>query len=115
MRFVQNFNNKAWLGFSVEEPQTTFKVGGTTTPFLVGAAGNGGGLYNPTTNYSFNMTPDFVVKAAFEPGFGHYEVFGLVSTFRDRIFPTGVAPSNSKTVWGRRRRQCLVPVCQRQS
>ena len=55
----------------------------------MGAAGNGGGLYNPTTNYSFNMTPDFVVKAAFEPGFGHYEVFGLVSTFRDRIFPTG--------------------------
>ncbi len=100
MRFVQNFNNKVWLGFSVEEPQTTFKVGGTTTPFIVGAAGNGGGLYNPTTNYSFNMTPDFVVKAAFEPGFGHYEVFGLVSTFRDRIFPTGVAPSNSKTEGG---------------
>ena len=46
------------------------------------------------------MTPDFVVKAAFEPGFGHYEVFGLVSTFRDRIFPTGVAPSNSKTFGG---------------
>ncbi len=100
VRFVQNFNNKVWLGFSVEEPQTTFKVGGTTAPFIVGAAGNGGGLYNATTNYSFNMTPDFVVKAAFEPGFGHYEVFGLVSTFRDRIFPTGVAPSNSKTFGG---------------
>ncbi|MGH9679832.1 MAG: hypothetical protein ACRD4Y_07760 [Candidatus Acidiferrales bacterium] len=100
VRFVQNFNNKVWLGFSVEEPQTTFKVAGTTTPFIVGAAGNGGGLYNPTTNYSFNMTPDFVVKAAFEPGFGHYEVFGLVSTFRDRIFPTGVAASNSKTAGG---------------
>ncbi|MBZ5641753.1 MAG: keratin [Acidobacteriia bacterium] len=100
VRFVQNFNNKVWLGFSVEEPQTTFKVGGTTAPFIVGAAGNGGGLYNPTANYSFSMTPDFVVKAAFEPGFGHYEVFGLVSTFRDRIFPTGVAPSNSKTFGG---------------
>ena len=100
VRFVENFNNKVWLGLSVEEPQTTFKLGGTTTPFIVGAAGNGGGLYNPSANYSFNMTPDFVVKAAFEPGFGHYEVFGLVSTFRDRIFPTGIAPSNSKTVGG---------------
>ena len=66
----------------------------------MGAAGNGGGLYNPTTNYSFNMTPDFVVKAAFEPGFGHYEVFGLASTFRDRIFPTGAAPYNNKTAGG---------------
>lgn len=102
VRFVENFNNKVWLGMSVEEAQTTIKVGGTTTPFLVGAPGNGGGLYNTVTgtNYSFNMAPDFVVKAAFEPGFGHYEVFGLVSTFRDRIFPTGVAPSNSKTFGG---------------
>ena len=100
VRFVQNFNNKVWLGMSVEEAQATIKLGGTTAPFVVGAAGNGGGLYNATTNYSFNMTPDFVVKAAFEPGFGHYEVFGLVSTFRDRVFPTGVAPSNSKTFGG---------------
>src|SRR5665213_1706214 len=100
MRFVQNFNNKVWLGFSVEEPQTTFKVGGTTAPFIVGTTGNSGGLYNATTNYSFNMTPDFVVKAAFEPGFGHYEVFGLASTFRDRIFPTGVGPYTNKTAGG---------------
>lgn len=100
MRFVKNFNNKVWLGLSVEEPQTTFKAGGTTTPFLFGQAGTGGGLYNPTANYSFNLTPDFVAKAAFEPGFGHYEIFGVVSTFRDRIFPTGAAPYNDKTVGG---------------
>ncbi len=100
MRFVQNFHNKVWLGFSVEAPQTTFKVAGTTTPFLVGEAGTSGGLYNPTANYSFNMTPDFIVKAAFEPGFGHYEVFGLASTFRDRVFPTGLSPYNGKTAGG---------------
>jgi hypothetical protein len=100
MRFVKNFNNKVWLGLSVEEPQTTFKGSGATVPFLFGEAGTGGGLYNPTANYSFNLTPDFIVKAAFEPGFGHYELFGLVSTFRDRVFPTGVAPFNDKTVGG---------------
>ena len=27
------------------------------------------------------------MKAAFEPGFGHYEVFGILSNFRDRIYP----------------------------
>lgn len=100
MRFVKNFNNKVWLGFSVEEPQATLKYAGATTPFLLGAGGNGGGLYNPTANYSFNLTPDFVFKAAFEPGFGHYEVFGLVSSFRDRVFPTGAAPYNDKTAGG---------------
>jgi hypothetical protein len=38
-------------------------------------------------NYSFNATPDLIVKAAFEPGFGHYEIFGIASRFRDRIYP----------------------------
>lgn len=100
VRFEKNFNNKLWVAASVEQAQQTLKQGGTTTPFLFGAAGTGGGLYNATANYSFNLTPDFIVKAAFEPGFGHYEVFGIVSTFRDRIFPTGLAPYNSDTAGG---------------
>ena len=40
-----------------------------------------------TANYSFNYTPDFVVKMAFEPGWGHWEVFGIDRNFRDRIYP----------------------------
>jgi hypothetical protein len=100
MRFSKNFNDKFWLALSVEEPQITFKSSGTTTPFLFGEAGTNSGLYNTTANYSFNLTPDFVVKAVWEPGFGHYEVFGLVSTFRDRIFPTGAVPYNDKTAGG---------------
>ena len=38
-------------------------------------------------NYSFNPSPDIVAKLAFEPGFGHYEVFGVYSRFRDRVYP----------------------------
>jgi hypothetical protein len=100
VRFVKNFNNKVWVGMAVEEPQTTFKGAGSSVPFLFGEAGVPGGLYNPLANYSFNETPDFIFKAAFQPGFGHYEVFGLVSTFRDRIFPAGVAPYNNTVVGG---------------
>jgi hypothetical protein len=56
--------------------------------FLIGAPGVSSGLYNPTGTYAYNKTPDFVVKAAFDPGtWGHFEVFGLVSTFRDRVYP----------------------------
>ena len=43
--------------------------------------GAGGGLYNSTANYSFNSMPDVILKAAFEPGFGHYEVFGILQPF----------------------------------
>jgi len=61
----------------------------TTTNFLFGTFGIGGGLYNPAANYSFNPSPDLVVKAVWEPGFGHYEIFGMWDDFRDRVFPCG--------------------------
>jgi hypothetical protein len=95
-RVVKSFANKAWLGFSMENPQTLLTAHGNANNFVVGAAGTGGGLYNSTANYSLNYTPDFVVKAAFEPGFGHYEVFGIVSNFRDRIYPgAGATPATA--------------------
>ena len=31
--------------------------------------------------------PDVIAKAVFEPGFGHYEIFGIFSRFRDRVYP----------------------------
>jgi len=94
-RVTKNFNNKMWLGLSVENPQTTFTDHGNLANFVFGAAGTGGGLYNLNANYSFNYLPDFIVKAAFEPGFGHYEVFGILSNFRDRVYPNVTSASSS--------------------
>jgi len=107
-RVVKNFSNEFWLGFSVENAQTTNLGGGNfPTNFVIGQPGTGGGLYNsgetlsssgglsPAANYSYNATPDFIVKAAFEPGFGHYEVFGVVSNFRDRVYPNGTVPAGN--------------------
>ena len=96
-RVAKNFGDKAWLAFSVENPQTTFTAHGNAANFVLGALGTGGGLYNPTANYSFNAAPDFVFKAAFDPGWGHYEVFGLISRFRDRIFPNATAATPDAT------------------
>jgi hypothetical protein len=91
-RVSKNFANKMWLGFSIENPQTTLTVHGQAANFIIGSLGNSGGLYNAFNGtYAFNLAPDFIVKAAFEPGFGHYEVFGIVSSFRDRIFPCATA------------------------
>lgn len=103
-RVARNFGNKAWFALSVENPQATITTHGNAANYLVGSAGAGGGLYNSAitgcttnssgvttcsnaANYSFNPAPDIIAKVVFEPGFGHYEVFGVYSRFRDRVFP----------------------------
>ncbi len=103
-RVTKKFGDNFWLGASLENSQAT--TGGTglscttgtgTTAvtyacnnYLIGSQGASSGLYNPTANYSYNYLPDFVFKAAFEPGWGHFEVFGIVSDFQDRIFPDAI-------------------------
>ena len=96
-RVSKDLNNKVWLAFSVEDSQATLGGHGGTTNFLLGAQGTSGGVYNPTTNYSYNATPDFVFKTVFEPGWGHFELFGLVTDFRDRVYPLGAATKPSAT------------------
>lgn len=88
-RISKAFDNKFFLGFSVENPQATVTVHGDLANALVGTPGVTGGLYNNQANYSFNPSPDFIFKAAAQPSWGHFEVFGIVSRFRDRIFPCG--------------------------
>ncbi len=93
-RVAKNFNNKAWLAFAVENPQTTLTAHGNSANFLVGAPGTSGGLYNPTANYAFNAAPDLIAKAVFEPGFGHYEIFGILNQVHDRVFPCAGASAS---------------------
>jgi len=112
LRLVKNFNNQVWFGVSLENAQATLSSHNNASNFLVGSAGASGGLYNatittcstslnsagapvttcsPTAPYSFNPSPDIIAKLAFEPGFGHYEIFGVYSRFQDRIFPCAEA------------------------
>jgi len=108
-RITKNIGDKFWVGMSVEGPQTTLggkllndksvpltgtsnaAVSTTYSTTLIAAPGDLSGLYNNQANYSYNASPDFVFKAAWEPGFGHYEVFGLLSTYKARIFPCAAA------------------------
>jgi hypothetical protein len=94
-RIVKTVNDKIWAGFSVEEPQT-LNIGGHNLPAIVyQQAGNSGGLYNSTANYSYNYAPDLVAKIAYEPGFGHFELFAIGSFFRARVFPNDISLNNS--------------------
>ena len=101
-RVTKDFGNKFFVGISAENAETLNPAGANLpTNLLIGSPGVGGGLYNSTANYSFNLTPDFVAKLAVEPGWGHWELFGIGRSFRDRIYPTatGATPYND-TVWG---------------
>jgi len=99
-RMSKDIGKKFFAGLSLENAETLNPAGaGLPTNLLIGSAGNGGGLYNLNANYSFNLTPDFVAKIAAEPGWGHWELFGIARSFRDRIYPTTGSPFNS-TTWG---------------
>jgi hypothetical protein len=107
LRVSKSFNNNFWLAASVEGGQTTLAVphcvtgtaGASCTPtnnFQLGSFGVSGGLYNPTANYAFEAAPDFIVKAVFQPkGWGHYEIFGLLTTIRDRVYPCATATATT--------------------
>jgi hypothetical protein len=103
LRVTQSLlNNKLTLGASIEGPQTTLggrgfsafttAAGATSQNFWFAAPGIGGGLNNfiDTTGYTPNRAPDVVFKAALDPGWGHYEIFGIVSQLRARIYPCAV-------------------------
>jgi hypothetical protein len=95
-RVSKDFAKKFFIGASAENAETLNPAGSSLpTNLLIGSAGTGGGLYNATANYSFNMTPDFVGKIAFEPGWGHWEVFGIERNFRARIYPNEGAATPS--------------------
>jgi hypothetical protein len=94
-RLVKKLGNGIWFGSSVEEAET-LNIGGHNLPSIAyQQAGTSAGLYNSTANYSFNYAPDLLAKIAFEPGWGHFEVFGVGRLFRDRIFPNGPPPASA--------------------
>ncbi|MGB6746121.1 MAG: hypothetical protein WBE38_20900 [Terracidiphilus sp.] len=99
-RVSKDFGKKLFIGISAENAET-LNPGGQNLPtnLLITTVGNTGGLYDNQSNYSYNLTPDFVAKLVAEPGWGHWELFGIARSFRDRIYPTGGTPYNS-TVWG---------------
>lgn len=94
-RVVKNMGTKAWIGASVENAQLLNPAGtGIPSNYITSVTGTGGGLYDNQANYSLNYAPDFVAKLAVEPGWGHWELFGISRFFRDRIYPTSGSPYN---------------------
>ncbi len=96
LRVAKNLGKKAVLAVAAENPET-LNPGGNNLPtfVLIGSAGDSSGLFNgagsaaasTVANYSFNLMPDYIVKLALEPGWGHWELINIDRVFRDRIYP----------------------------
>jgi hypothetical protein len=86
LRVTKDFGDKVSVAFAVENAQGTLTTHNNADNFLLGEAG-ASNTYNTTSNYTANPAPDLIAKIAFDPGFGHYEIFGLADRFTDRVFP----------------------------
>ena len=99
LRAVQEFWPGVSLGVSVESPAAIIAASTATAPLGAGGAFASGGLVNGLV-VNFNnpggsfltgatittdVAPDIIEKAAFDPGWGHYEVFGLQRFFNDNV------------------------------
>jgi len=84
-RITKDFDKKLWLAVSVENPQTT-----SASTVSANAASNltGNGTLAGVT-LSQNDVPDVIFKVAYEPGWGHFEAFDLLRTFKSSVLSNG--------------------------
>jgi hypothetical protein len=100
IRLTQDIDQKFWLALSAENPQTTFYMGpnalpaGVTVDYRQHDSGPG---VNSQNTLSSNHVPDIILKLAGDPGIGrwtaHVEVFGLHSSFHERLNGVGQSVS----------------------
>jgi hypothetical protein len=110
LRVVKDFDDhKIWAGLSLEEPQTTF--GSAAGPNCLTGAGAstatgggtlefgqcGGSNVNTIQSYSDNMAPDVIAKVAADPGWGHYEIYGLLRFLGGRVSFPGAGKNYTTT------------------
>ena len=93
LRFTKDFlDRRLWAAISFESPLASYYVNNATSTGVIGGTTNdqntGGSLLNATANYSTDIAPDVVAKLAYDPSFGHYEVYGLGRFFSDRVTST---------------------------
>lgn len=102
IRLVKQFGSSIAVGVSAENPAAQV-AGSTTAPTASSLYSNSyyntagaSNAYASTTNITTDYLPDVIAKVAFDPGWGHYEAFGLERWFRSRYIVTG-AQTNQVT------------------
>jgi hypothetical protein len=103
--------NTPGFGLSIEQPATVFpgdvSAGAVSPPHRSLPASTisapSASHLNGTTTCSNDIAPDVIEKFVLNPGFGHYELFGLQRWFTDQVAHVTVPNSWSQHVtfaWG---------------
>jgi hypothetical protein len=94
VRVVQHFGDIFAAGLALESPQAVV-FSGPNAPLAPTTFSNPGGmLLNPLVNYSTDIGPDVTAKLSVDPGWGHFELYGLGRAFRSR------ANFSNRTIFG---------------
>jgi hypothetical protein len=109
IRFVKDFNQKVWLGLSLENPATNLAPGipDTVNGLAVNVTNTGTGGFLNGVPVTPNQAPDIIEKIAWDPGWGHLEGLAMQRFFTDNTLcvtamPTGCAlgTTSQKTSFG---------------
>jgi hypothetical protein len=108
LRAVGEFGSGISLGVSVESPAAIVGASTATAPLGLGGAFASGGIVNGVevnfsnvsgggtfltgANITTDQAPDIIEKAAFDPGWGHYEIFGVQRFFTDNTLMCFTGP-----------------------
>jgi len=95
IRLVKDFGPTVWAGLSLENPaeQVYASSGaiannGSLNGLIVNWANPGNtflGSGSFANNFNTETAPDIIGKLAFDPGWGHFEVLGMVRFFTDNV------------------------------
>ena len=104
-RVAKSFDaEKYWLAVSAEEPQAAYYTGpnglAPTSTGTINVTNPGVGALASTVNYSDDIAPDIIVKAAADPGWGHFEAYGLARFLHDRVSHLGSGDTNTVAAGG---------------
>lgn len=94
LRLVKDLAPWVSIGASIEAPAAlvysgtgAIANGGSANGWIVNFANPGTGtLNNGGGNFTADTIPDIIGKIAFDPGWGHYEAFGIARFFSDNVF-----------------------------
>ncbi len=100
LRVAKGFDDsKYFLALSMESPQTVYSVGTNGTGVGLGTVNyNNPGLsqLDPSASYSTDIAPDVILKGTADPGYGHYELYGLARFMQDRVSVVGNGHDNTR-------------------
>jgi hypothetical protein len=88
-----NLPYKTTVALAIENPEL-LNLGGTVPTFML-VGGPGQTNLDPTANYTFNLAPDLILKAATDLGPGHFEAYGIGRFFHARTYTSLTAPVNA--------------------